>query len=129
MGAPADTLKRPNGEHVLYFPRLPLGRDSYAATVGPDGVLRGLEPVLTQANIRRIAVNSTTKEQMRELIGPPYRVVRAAFKPYDVWEYPWHLVEEKRMLWVSVSDDGVVRDVLEIHDFESDPVGGSNSKD
>jgi hypothetical protein len=128
MGAPADTLKRPNGDHVLYFPRLPLGRDTYAATVAPDGTLRGIEQVLTRANISRITVNSTTRDQLRETLGPPYRIVRAAFKPYDVWEYPWRLAEEKRILWVSVGDDGVVRDVLEIHDFESDPASG-NSKD
>jgi hypothetical protein len=128
MGTPADTLKRPNGDHVLYFSRLPLGRDIYAATIAPDGTLRSLDQTLTRANISRITVNSTTRDQLRELLGPPYRSVRAAFKPYDVWEYPWRLVEEKRMLWVSVGDDGIVRDVLEIHDFESDPAS-SNSKD
>jgi hypothetical protein len=128
MGAPADTRKRPNGDHVLYFSRLPLGRDIYAATIGADGTLRSLDQTLTRANISRIAVNSTTADQLRDLLGPPYRSVRLAFKPYDVWEYPWRLAEEKRILWVSLSDDGIVRDVLEIHDFESDPAS-SNSKD
>jgi hypothetical protein len=128
MGTPAETLKRPNGDKVLFFPRLPLGRETYAAMIGPDGTLRGIDQVLTRDNVNRIAVNSTTRDQLRSLIGPPYRVVRAAFKPYDVWEYPWHVMEDRRMLWVSLSDDGVVREVLEIHDFESDPASG-NGKD
>lgn len=124
MGTPADTLKRPNGDKVLWFPRLPYGRDTYAATISPEGTLRGIEQVLTRANVSRIEVNSTTKDQLRDLVGPPYRVVRASFKPYDVWEYPWHIVEDRRMLWISLSDDGVVREVVEIHDFESDPASG-----
>src|SRR3954462_14986439 len=86
MGTPADTRNRPNGDHVLYFSRLPLGRDIYAATIGADGTLRSLDQTLTRANISRIAVNSTTADQLRELLGPPYRSVRLAFKPYDVWE-------------------------------------------
>src|SRR5215208_4148226 len=76
MGTPADTRKRPNGEHVLYFSPLPLGRDIHAATIGPDGTLRSLDKTLTRANIGRIAVNSTTGDQLRELLGPPYRSVR-----------------------------------------------------
>jgi hypothetical protein len=124
MGAPADTLKRPNGDKVLFYPRLPLGRESYAATLGQDGTLRGIAQVLTPANIRQISANSTTKAELRELIGPPYRVVRASGKPYDVWEYPWHIAEDRRMLWVSLSDDGVVRDVIDLHDYESDPASG-----
>jgi hypothetical protein len=38
-------------------------------------------------------------------------------------------VDEKRILWPSLSDDGVVREVIEMHDFESDPVSGGASKD
>jgi hypothetical protein len=125
MGQPAQTLKGPGGGKLLYFSRLPLGRDIYKATIGADGVLRSLEQTLTRPNISKIAVNSTTTDQVSELLGPPYRITREPFKPWNVWEYPWRLVDERRILWVSFSDDGVVRDVIEMHDFESDPVGGS----
>lgn len=124
MGRPAQTLQQPGGGRLLYFSRLPLGREIYKATISPDGSLGRLEQTLTPANIGRIAVNSTAKDPLRELLGPPYRVTRAPFKPYDVWEYPWHNMEDRRMLWVSLSDDGVVREVVEIHDFESDPASG-----
>ena len=123
MGKPAQTLQGPGGGKLLYFSRLPFGRDIYKATIGPDGVLRSLEQTLMRPNISRIAVNSTTADQVRELLGPPYRITREPFKPWNTWEYPWRLVDEKRILWVSFSDDGIVRDVIEMHDFESDPPG------
>jgi hypothetical protein len=128
MGQPAETLRGPGGAKLLYFSRQPLGRAIYKATIGPDATLRSLEQTLTPADIGRVAANSTTKDQLSELLGPPYRVTRAAFKPYDVREYWWRNVEDLRRLWVSVSDDGVVREVIDTHDFEADPPSGM-SKD
>jgi hypothetical protein len=46
----------------------------------------------------------------------------------DVWEYPWRNVEEKRILWLQLSYDGVVREVTEMHDFESDPPSGRSRR-
>jgi outer membrane protein assembly factor BamE (lipoprotein component of BamABCDE complex) len=128
MGQPAQTLQGSGGAKLLYFSRLPLGRAIYKASIGADGTLRSLEQTLTPANISRVAVNSTTKDQLRDLLGPPYRVTRAPFKPYDVWDYWWRNVEDLRRLWVSFSDDGVAREVVDIHDFEADPPSGM-SKD
>jgi hypothetical protein len=129
MGKPAQTLQGPGGGKLLYFSRLPFGRDIYKATIGPDGLLRSLEQTLTRPNINRIAANSTTKDQVRELLGPPYRITREPFKPLDDWEYPWRLVDEKRILWINFSDDGIAREVIEMHDFEADPASGGPSKD
>jgi outer membrane protein assembly factor BamE (lipoprotein component of BamABCDE complex) len=124
MGKPAQTLQAPGGGKLLYFSRLPFGRVIYKASIGADGTLRSLEQTLTPANISRIAVNSTSKDQLRELLGPPYRITRAPFKPYDVWDYWWRNVEDLRRLWVSFSDDGVAREVEDTHDFEADPPSG-----
>jgi hypothetical protein len=124
MGQPAQALQRPDGAKLLYFSRQPFGRQIYKATIGPDGLLRGLEQTLTPDNIRAIQVDATTKDQVRERLGPPYRVTRAPFKPYDVWEYWWRNVEDRRILWISFSDDGIVREVLEMHDYQSDPPSG-----
>jgi hypothetical protein len=120
MGKPAQTLERPGGGKALYYLRQPLGRQAFRFITGPDGRLKEREQILTAENIKRIRPGATTKEQVRELLGPPYRVARAPFKPLDYWEYPWLLVEESRMLWVGIGDDGVVGDVIEMHDLESD---------
>ena len=123
MGTPALTLERPGGR-LLYFSRLPYGREIYKASIGPDGALRSLEPTLTPANIRGLEMDKATRDQVRELLGPPYRITRAPFKPLEVWEYPWRIMEDRRILWLSFSDDGVLREMIEMHDFQSDPASG-----
>ena len=124
MGAPSDRVKLPNGDTAIYYSRLPYGRRMYVATITPDGMLRAFDQRLTRENFARIAVNSSTGPQVRELLGPPDRVARMPRQQRDVWEYPWLEVEEKRMLWVQFSYDGTVREVIEMHDFESDPPSG-----
>jgi hypothetical protein len=124
MGRPALTLERPGGGRLLYFSRLPYGREIYKASIGPDGALRSLEPTLTPANIRGLEMDKATRDQARELLGPPYRITRAPFKPLEVWEYPWRIMEDRRILWLSFSDDGVLREMIEMHDFQSDPPSG-----
>jgi hypothetical protein len=119
MGKPAQAIVRPDGGKALYFPRLPWGRQTFMVVTGADGKVKERRQILVPDNIKRIRPGITAKE-VSELLGPPYRTARAAFKPLDYWEYPWLLVEEKRMLWIGVADDGVVRDVIEMHDLESD---------
>ena len=125
MGEPAERQKRANGDMVWYYPRLPFGRETYAVTIGPDGVMKSNRQTLTHADISSLRPNTTTREQVRELLGPPAFVARAARKPYEVWEYPWNWREigDYRILWVSFSDDGVLREIVEMHDWRVDGAG------
>jgi len=127
MGRPAEVLTRPSGDTRLYFSRLPFGREIYVATVGSDGVLRAIEPTLTRKNIATIKEGMKAAE-VRERLGPPYRNVYMKLIDRDVWEYPWRIVEDKRMLWVQFSRDGIVQEIVEMHDFESDPPSGPPSR-
>jgi hypothetical protein len=108
MGKPAQTLPLADGGKALYFSKLPYGRQMFVATTGPDGRLKGIEQVLDHEHIHRIQPGTTTAEQVRKILGPPYRISRANFKPFDVWEYPW---DGEEVLWVSLSDDGIVREI------------------
>jgi outer membrane protein assembly factor BamE (lipoprotein component of BamABCDE complex) len=124
MGAPAMELKRPNGDTWLYFTRYPNGRATFVATIGADGVLRGIEQRLNYWNVYKVKAGMRADE-VRELLGPPRQITRLPRQQRDVWEYPWrHAVRELRMLWVQFSDDGVVREVVEMHDYENDPESG-----
>ena len=123
MGRPAEVLARPNGDTRLYFSRLPFGREIYVATVGGDGVLRSLERTLTRKNIASLK-EGMQAQQVRELLGPPYRIVYMKLIDRDVWEYPWRIVEDRRILWVQFSRDGQLQEVIEMHDFESDVPSG-----
>ena len=127
MGRPAEVLARPNGDTRLYFSRLPEGREIYVATVGGDGLLRGIEPTLTRKNVASLKPGMEAKA-VRELLGPPYRIVRMNRLEQDSWEYQWRIVEDRRILWLQFSYAGELQEVIERHDFESDPPSGPPSK-
>jgi outer membrane protein assembly factor BamE (lipoprotein component of BamABCDE complex) len=121
MGEPAMRLERPGGGELLYFPHWPWGRVTYVAAIGPDGVLRGLEQRLNYQNIHSVQ-KGMSKDEVRRLLGPPNEVSRLPRQQREVWEYPWiHAVREGRVLWVQFSDDGIVREAIEMHDYERDP--------
>ena len=126
MGRPAQVLRKPDGSQALYFSRLPEGRQIFMASIGPDGVLQKIEPTLDYAHINRIKSGVTTASQAREILGPPYSAYKAPFKNVDVWEYQWQLVEERRLLWLAVSPDGIVREVTDIHDHGYDEPTGAD---
>jgi hypothetical protein len=121
MGEPAMRLARPGGGELLYFTHWPWGRATYVAAVGPDGVLRTLEQRLSYWNIHKVKAGMT-RDEVRTLLGPPNEVSRLPRQQREVWEYPWvHAVREGRVLWVQFSDDGIVREAIEMHDYERDP--------
>src|SRR2546428_1112837 len=85
MGPATDRRARPNGETVLWVPRMPYGDGTYAARVGADGRLVALEQRLTEENNAQIERGRTTADQVPDLVGPPYR--GAHFPPMErgVW--------------------------------------------
>lgn len=127
MGTPAERRSMADGGSVLYFPRLPEGRHSYAATIGADGLLRRLDQTLTIENISALVAGSTTKQAVRERFGPPGLASRLPRQERDVWEYKWLFYDEKRILWVQFSDDGIVREVINMHD-STNPSGGRRGR-
>lgn len=128
MGVPAERLARPDGSSVLYYSRNPIGRHAYAVTVGPDGVMRSIEQRLTRANMDKLVPGSTIAKDVRELFGPPYpaTVGKSAFSQREVWEYKWLEVDDKRVLWVYFSPDGILREFTNSHDFGADEPTGSS---
>jgi outer membrane protein assembly factor BamE (lipoprotein component of BamABCDE complex) len=109
---------------VDVFTRGPLGRHTYLVTFGPDGVMRGMDQVLTYANADKVIPGTTTRAQVRELLGPPSDISRLPRQEREVWEYKWLHYQERRVLWVQFSDDGIVRESMNLHDFAADPVSG-----
>jgi hypothetical protein len=124
MGEPALVLKRPAGESLQYHERYLEGPAMFVARIGADGRLRGIDQRLVYSNIHTVK-EGMRADEVRELLGPPFSVSRLPRLQFDVWEYPWrHAVRELRVLWVHFSDDGVVRRIVEMHDYERDPENG-----
>ena len=64
-GRPAARVVKPDGGSVLYYPGGPLGHTSYAVVLGTDGKLQAIEERLTDENIAKIMVGTTTAQQVR----------------------------------------------------------------
>ena len=120
MGRPAQRLVFPNGNTALYFSRVPEGRAVYVVDVGPDGVMKSIEQRLVRKNVSKVIAGVSTMKEVRELFGPPGSDGRLERQARSWWEYKYLDYDRRRILWVQYSDDGVVREVLDMIDHERD---------
>jgi hypothetical protein len=122
MGRPAERLQASTGDTVWFYPRGPFGRHTFAVSVAPDGVMRGIEQTLTVNNIGDIHANVSTTKDVRMLLGPPTRVTRQTlFTERNIWEYRmFNQIQIPYNLFVQFSDDGIVREVLFLRDPSQD---------
>jgi hypothetical protein len=116
MGEPTAVKDTKDGERVLWYSKLPNGRESYAARIDPNGVLVSLEQRLTEENVAKLQPNVTTSDELFDLLGPPYRRFKYPLKDLEAWEYQLRTSPELRTLYVDVSPDHVVRNVYQLHD-------------
>ena len=118
MGRPYERFAAAGGDSVWFYPRQPLGRRNFAVTVSADGVVRSIEQRLTEENLRKLVAGTTTVQQTRELLGPPWLVTRNDRMQRNVWSYKmYNLVDIEHTLHVQFSDDGLVREVLMLRDW------------
>jgi len=125
MGKPAERLEKPGGGSVLYYPRGPAGRETYAVSIGADGRVQSVEQRLTDANIAKLMRGTTTAKEVRELFGPPPTTTRLPRLERDVWEYPMDNIAMPYLLLVQFSGDGIVREVFKMKDYAAEPPSGS----
>jgi outer membrane protein assembly factor BamE (lipoprotein component of BamABCDE complex) len=87
-----DKLGRPTMEwqegtdKVWEYPFTPEGTRNYMLTIGPGGVLKAMEQVLTPENFARVQPGMT-QEQIRRLLGKPASMQFFAPKQEEVWEW------------------------------------------
>ena len=117
MGPAADKRTR-DGETWLYYPRQPYGYATYVARFDRDGRLLALEQRLTDENVAKIERNKSTREDVRDLMGPPYTDVKFERMQRDIWEYRYHSLQSTvpYALYVQFSPDGVAREVWSMSD-------------
>jgi hypothetical protein len=124
MGAPALVREAAGGEKVYWYPRLPYGRQSFAARIAPDGRLVSIEQRLTDQHIAKLRPNESTAEDVLDILGPPADVYRYPRQQREAWEYPLRKPPQSRSLYVQMSPDKVVREVYELEDRAFDPFLG-----
>ena len=123
MGSAAAKRPGPNGETVLWFPRMPYGDGTYAARIGADGRLIAIEQRLTEENIAKIERGKTTADQVLDLVGPPYRVDQFPRMEREIWTYKMQVFPFPKALFVQFSYDHVVREVYFMDDPEIPRLG------
>ena len=75
-------------------------------------------------DLRKLAPGTTTTSEVRELLGPPVRVVRFDRMQRDVWEYRRYMDPMNEFqVAVQFSPDGIVREVLVLKDYTREPCG------
>lgn len=118
MGRPAEQIAERDGASVWFYPRGPEGRTTYAVVLGPDKVVRAVEQRLTFENIARLVPGTTTAKEVRTILGPPPETGITARQPGIWWSYPMVQYTRLKALWIRISDDGVLREVI----YKDDPI-------
>ena len=127
MGAPTERVKAADGDTIWFYSRQPFGRQMYAARIAPDGRLRSMEQVLTEANTVKLVPGVSTRAQVLELFGPPYQTSRIERMEREVWTWTIYNINQMDFyLHVQMSFDGIVREVIVLKDYNKE-VGASKS--
>ena len=116
MGAPTLVRETPNGERVLWYSKLPYGRENYAVRIGPDQRVIAVQQRLSHEFISKIVPRQTRAEEVLDLLGPPYRRSGMPRKNREVWDYPLLTSPEYQTLFVEISPEGVVQELYQLHD-------------
>src|SRR5258708_29303338 len=122
LGRPAEKIAGAAGAEVWFYPTAPEGRDTWAATFDRSGKLVALEKRLTKENISKVVPDKSTAKQVRELLGPPWKVYRT-LDGHDEWDY--RMMVDMRLFdfLVQFRNDGVVHKAYLLHDPVYDAPG------
>ena len=118
-GRPTLVREGADGGKTLWYPRLPLGRESFAARIDRDGTLVSLDQRLTAQNIARLRPNQSTADDVLDILGPPFRVYQYPHMQREAWEYQLRTPPSNTSLYVQLSPDRVVREVFQLQDLPS----------
>ena len=127
MGAPTERLKAADGDTLLFYSRQPFGRQMFRAAIAPDGRLRSVEQVLTEANVAKIVPGETTRARLREMFGPPYESSTFERMQREAWTWTIYNINQFEFtLNVQMSPDGIVREVIMVKDYNKEPGGAKD---
>ncbi len=87
MGEPGTIWREADGGVTWEYARGPQGLQTYMARLGSDGRLREISQVLNIENFARIRPGTTTREEVRRMLGAPARELYFVLKDEQVWDY------------------------------------------
>jgi outer membrane protein assembly factor BamE (lipoprotein component of BamABCDE complex) len=119
MGPAADKRVHSDGETWYYYPRQPHGLAMYVARVDKTGTVISVEQRLTNENVAKLEKGKTRTDDVRDLLGPPWKVWPYPRMQRDIWEYRMEgdaSGPTPQGLYVQFSPDNVVREVYLLND-------------
>ena len=119
MGPAADKRVHSDGETWYYYPQQPHGLAMYVARVDRDGKMIAIEQRLTDENVARLEKGKTRADDVRDLLGPPWKVWPFPRMQRDIWEYRMNTNAgggTPQGLYLNVSPDNIVREVYTLND-------------
>jgi hypothetical protein len=126
MGTPADRITESNGDSIWFYVRGPAARQTFAARIGADGVLKGIEPRLTEANLGKLQVDRSSAQEIRALLGPPNLILDFERTQRKHWEYKMasngNPGVRPMALTLEIGTDGILRAIHYMDEF-TDPSG------
>lgn len=86
MGTPGMEWRNDDGGVTWEYSRQPNGSQCFMLTIGADGILRGIEQVLRDDNLARVAAGMS-HDQVRRLLGKPRSTINFSLKNEEVWDW------------------------------------------
>lgn len=119
LGRPTDIRWSPSGEETWEYASGPEGDETYIVRFDAAGTVLSVRQALTAEAVGAIIIGTTSKAQVRDLLGFPGDAYAVAGR--EVWEWRYKPAGfTSRSLIVQFGSDGTVAEVYELQD----PAGG-----
>jgi hypothetical protein len=118
MGNPTDVRFDRNGDELWEYARGPEGFETYLVRIGRDGAVTEVTQLLTQERLMSIVPGTTTKQDVRHLLGRPSDTSFPGTG--EAWSWRFDLGASRAgHLVVGFNPDNTVRDRMVIMDVSS----------
>jgi outer membrane protein assembly factor BamE (lipoprotein component of BamABCDE complex) len=121
MGEPRERYAEADGGSTWAYPTGPMGYYTYMVQLDAAGKVVRVEQVLDDKGFARIVLHKSTKEDVRHLLGPPWRTTYFPRQHELVWDYYIHNAWLRpAQFHVIFDDNGVAKQTMQIEEFYGD---------
>jgi len=124
LGNPTDVRFDRNGDELWEYARGPGGYETHLVRFGADGTVKEVTQILTQERLMSITPGTTTKPEVRHLLGRPSETSYPGTGEAWSWRYN-HGGAQLGHLVVTFNPDNTVKERMTVMDIN---VGGSRDK-
>lgn len=122
VGLPTDIRFDRNGNELWEYATGPSGAETYLVRIGRDGHVQEVTQLLTQERFDRIQPGTTTKAEVRDLLGRPSDL-RYLYSGL-AWDWRVRLGPEWGHYAVRFDEAGIVREKMVLTDPQTDDTKG-----